>query len=334
MRCAKCSAEKFLVHPGRCILARKCELFKLVPTEPSYHFFKDSIDAYKIGAVIAPELCSCQTMLVDGGGNPILDDKGQSDVNDNCQRCSVRKITTGLGQPWAYTLFQGVQCSRCKRYTFYNPQIGNCVSKEVAIKKAKDVGFVVYDVQSSRSEIEMPFSCDNRIKSTTAKKCMCPSSMRKDALQCSFGLSADGTTQVTSSACENEKYLLDGVCVASCPAEQTHYGARTSFRSCEKPFVCNQETGLPFVKGKPCGCPHWHTASCSWYAKNKAVRKVDGPQNLKFQSDVSTILTCKEGRLISRQHSYTLDAAEEVCVKPAKCVNIRQDGEEAAEFEC
>jgi len=49
---------------------------------------------------------------------------------------------------------------------------------------------------------------------------------------------------------------------------------------------------------------------------------------------VSTILTCKEGKLISRQHSYSLDAAEEICVKPNKCVHIREDGVEAAEGEC
>lgn len=335
MRCAKCSAEKFLVHPGRCILARKCELYKLVPTEPAYHFFKDSIDAYKGGAVIAPELCSCQSMAVDGGGNPIVDGEGQSDVNANCQRCTVRKTTIGLGQPWVYKLFQGVQCNRCKRNTFYNPQGGNCISKEVAVKKAKDVGFVVYDIQPTRGEIEMPFTCANNIKSTTGKKCMCPRPMRKaGALQCTFGISDDGTTQVTTTSCEGEKYLLDGACVASCPAEQTHYGSRTSFRSCEKPFVCNQETGLPLVKGRPCACPHWHTASCSWHGKNKIVRHADGPKTLKWQSDVSTIRTCKEGRLLSRQHSYSLDVAEEICVKPKECVNIREDGEEAKEGEC
>lgn len=335
MRCAKCSAERFLVHPGRCILARKCELYKLVDTEKAYHFFKDSINAYKDGAVIAPELCSCQSMAVDVAGNAIVDDQGQSDVNANCQRCTVRKVTTGLDEPWTYTLFQGVQCSRCARYTYYNPQIGNCVNKEVAVKKAKDIGFVVYDVQSTRSEIEMPFTCDNRVKSTTGKKCMCPKAMRSaGALQCRFGIAADGSTEVTTSSCENQQYLRDGECGSSCPAGQTHYGTRTSYRSCEKPFVCNQLTGLPHVQGRPCACPHWHTASCSWHANNTPVLHSDGPKNLKWQSDVSTILTCKEGKLISRQHSYNLDAAEEICVKPNKCVHIREDGVEAAEGEC
>jgi hypothetical protein len=326
MRCAKCSSESFLAQ-GRCILARKCELYKLVESEPAYHFFKDSMEAFLRKEVIQPEFCSCQSQTVDSAGNPILNDAGQSEMNSNCQRCTVRKVTTGLDQPWEYKMFQGVQCSRCKRHTYYNPQTGNCLAKEEAVKKAAETGFVVYDVQSSRNEIEMPFSCVNRVKSTTGKKCMCPGPMRRaGALICDFTVAPDGSTEVKTNSCENEQYLSEGSCVASCPAGQTHYNTRTSHRSCEKPFVCDQETGLPLVNGQKCKCPHWHTAKCSWHADNKVVRKEDGPKNLKFQASVSTIIECKGTKLIGREFSYSLDAPEEVCTKPENCKNIRDEG--------
>jgi hypothetical protein len=337
VRCAKCADHKFMVNPGRCIGSRKCAPALLPDTTEKFHFFTDRLSG---GADLSLEdMCSCASTTVNENGFPILDEEGRSEVSDNCKKCNVRKVVrfTSDGQPtWEYIINQGVQCTRCKDSFYYNPTTGSCVAEEVAIIKAKDMGFVAYGVHKKKSEIEPAFNCINGFKSTTGKKCACPKEMRKNnEVGCEFTISADGFTEIGIAGCENGKYLEGNACVDKCSAGLTHYSTRTSYRSCEKEFTCTD--GFPMVKGRECMCPHKDTASCFWFANNMAPEHTGSDldnsmlKSAKAQNTVSKIVACKSTKLVATKHTVSLDSVEQICVLPSMCYNAKP---KVSEIDC
>jgi hypothetical protein len=313
-----------LVHPGRCIGARSCEAAQLPGTDESFHFFTDRL---KGGADLTLEdMCSCASTAVNFNGFPILNEQGQSTVNDNCKRCDIRKVMSMANgaTSWSYVLNQGVQCTRCKTGFYYNPTSGDCLAKQDAVAKAKDSGFVTYNTDPNRAEIEPPFQCIKNVKSTSGKKCKCPKEMRQNnVVACEFSVNSLGVTDISVTGCEDAKYLSGTSCVDKCPAGLVHYGARTAFRSCETTsFVC--DNGLPLVNGRACECPHKDTAACKWHVGNTpplvppsslaAVHFTNFRSSAKLQKSVSSIVSCKGSKQVATKVTVTVDDLEEKCV--------------------
>ena len=123
--------------------------------------------------------------------------------------------------------------------------------------------------------------------------CLCGA--RVQYLDCSFEPRvADGGTKISILACNHYHYLWKGKCTPDCAGDDlTHYGVRKGYRSCETPFTCNAEKGLPMVHGKPCECEDDRVAECEWKAGNAIF--LPGKDVDRRSTAVSQITKCKAG---------------------------------------
>ena len=134
-----------------------------------------------------------------------------------------------------------------------------------------------------------------RKKSTTGKKCKCSKKNPRDVHTCAVTSSSDGvSTVLTIKVCTQKKFLNAGECKATCPSGKTSYGVRTTFRSCEEPLTCDQESsGIPLVQGLPCACEDPRIAVCKWNADNQIVTANNGIH--RRSTEVSEIVKCMPG---------------------------------------
>jgi len=308
LRCYQCPEDKYLVPPGRCVQRRKCEPKKIsiIPgLDPiRMNVFGDSYAASerhkrdpRQNAPVRTESCSCDHPFMKDG-KPVTNAAGEIVMNTNCDRCEHFRDL--LPSSW-----QGTQvvCKRCKPGSGFRTQERVCYAKDQAggaPAAPETPSKLVLDPFNNKAVLEPPYECVLRKKSTTGKKCRCNTKNPKQVLRCSVDASADGVnTIITVTACTEKMFLFGETCKVSCPqsGKYTSYGVRTSFRSCEKPFVCDQLAGgTPSVQGRPCECEDPRIAICRWKANNAFVSTDNGID--RRSTSVSEIIKCKPGFIL------------------------------------